>query len=98
MPFHVGGHKPHVPPSKRVVTIKDRLLVTMFGCVFILGGWLNIERGYEYGLNLWGEPVYAYGLILVGAIVIPLAWIPSGWIERAVAGRGRAKTDSRSDV
>jgi hypothetical protein len=93
MPFHISGHKPHAQP-KRVVSITSRLLVTMFGSLLIFGGVFRIQRGFDYVLNWWREPVYSYGLILAGVIVIPLAWIPTRWSEKVVdwaAKRSRAE-------
>jgi hypothetical protein len=85
MPFHPGGYKPHSQP-KRVASISNRLLVTMCGGVLIFGGVFRIQRGFEYTFNWWGDPVYAYGLIIAGVIVIPLAWIPARWTEKVFAG------------
>jgi hypothetical protein len=85
MPFHPGGHKPRSRP-KRVVSIKDRLVVTMFGGLLVFGGVFRIQRGFEYVLNWWREPVYAYGLIIAGLTVIPLAWIRTHWMDKVFAG------------
>jgi hypothetical protein len=84
MPFHVGGHKP-CPPPKRVVNIKDRLLVTAAGILLVFGGVFRIQHGAEYVLNWYREPVYAYGLIIAGVIVIPLGWMPARWSGKLVA-------------
>ena len=88
MPFHVGGHKPN-SQSKRAVSIKDRLLVTMCGALLIFGGVFRIRHGSDYVLNWWREPVYAYGSIVAGVFVIPVAWMPTRWIDRAVAWAGK---------
>jgi hypothetical protein len=92
MPFHVGGHKPLFQPPKRVVSIGDRLLVSMFGGVLIFGGVFRIRRGFDYILNWWGEPVYSNGLIIAGVIVILLGWVPTAWMEKAVAWGIRGTT------
>ena len=84
MPFHIGGHKPHSQP-KRVVGIKDRLLVTMLGSLLVFGGVFRIQHGYDYILNWWSEPAYSYGFIIAGVIVIPLAWIPGALSAKIVA-------------
>lgn len=83
MPFHLGGHKPRSTP-KHVVTIWDRLGVTLAGSILIVAGVYRIWRGAEYVINEWGLPVYAYGYIIAGVIVIPLAWFPTRWMEKAV--------------
>jgi hypothetical protein len=83
MPFHIGGHKPQSQP-KRVIGIADRLFVTMFGSLLIFGGVFRIQHGFDYILNWWGEPVYSYGMIIAGVIVIPLAWIPTRWSDKGV--------------
>jgi hypothetical protein len=92
MPFHVGGHKPQYQ-RKRVVGIKDRLLVSMAGSLLVFGGVFRIEHGAAYVLNWWSEPVYAWGLIIAGVIVIPLAWIPARWSDRVVAWAERMTRD-----
>ena len=57
----------------------------MCGGIAIFGGLFRIHRGVDYILNWWGDPVDSYGLILAGVIVIPLAWIPTAWAEKAIA-------------
>ena len=82
MPFHIGGHKPHPRPA-RTVSVASRLFVTLMGIVLIVGGVFRIQRGFDYVLNWWGEPVYSYGLIIAGVIVVPLAWVPTRWSDKA---------------
>jgi hypothetical protein len=84
VPFHVGGHKPHASPPKRVVRIRHRLLVTICGALGIFGGAFRIQNGFDHILNWWGAPVYLDGLIIGGVIVILLAWVPVAWMEKAV--------------
>ena len=69
---------------KRVVSIEDRLLVTMFGSILIFGGVFRIQHESDYILNWYREPVFAYGFIIAGVIVIPLAWIPARWSDKVV--------------
>src|SRR3954466_7981627 len=83
MPFHVGGHKPH--SSKRVVSVEDRFLLTMLGTLLVFGGVYRIQHGIYYGLNWLREPVYSYGAIITGVIVIPIAWTPTRWMDKVVA-------------
>ena len=49
------------------------------------GGVFRIQHGAEYVLNWYREPVYAYGLIIAGVIVIPLGWMPARWSGKLVA-------------
>jgi hypothetical protein len=66
----------------------------MCGALGIFGGVFRIRHGADYVLNWWGNPVDANGLIIAGVIVIILAWIPTSWMEKAVAWgvKGRAKS------
>ena len=72
MVFHASGHKPH-SQAKLEVSITNRLLVTMAGALLVFGGMFRAQNGAAYVLNWWREPIYAYGLIIAGIVVILVA-------------------------
>ena len=70
------------------------MLVTLFGAVLIFSGIFRIQHGAEYVLNWWREPVYAYGLIITGVILVPLGCLPTRWMDKLML---RAIKRSRFD-
>ena len=83
MRFHWSGHKP--PSHPKPVGIANRLLVTIWGSLLVFAGVFRMQHGAEYVLNWYREPVYAYGFIIAGVIIIPLAWIPTRWTDKAAS-------------
>jgi hypothetical protein len=84
----VGGHKPRLP-RKGGVRVRDRLLAIGFCAFLIVVGVFRIQHGTTYVLNWYREPVYSYGLIIAGVIVLPFALISSRWADKVFAWAAR---------
>jgi hypothetical protein len=84
MPFHVGGHKPQPARPKSVgFPVKNRLQTTAIGSLLLFGGLFRIKHGVFIVINWYGQPFSSHLMVIGGVIMILVALIPSGWIERA---------------
>jgi hypothetical protein len=89
MPFHVGGHKPQpTRPKSFGFPLKNRLQAIAVSCLLLFGGLFRIKHGVFIIINWYGAPISSHLMIVGGVIMILVALIPSGWIEKAASGPG----------
>jgi len=82
MPYHISGHKPKAPAKEFRVPLKHRLGFVAIGLFCILVGIYKQVNGPFAGHNWFNQPLYPITLIAVGVPVLPLALIPTAWLEK----------------
>lgn len=80
----------HIPPhAVHGTNWKARLKLVGAGAVCIAFGWLRIWAGVQVVSNAHRQPVFSYGLVALGIVLILFAAIPDKLIARAVAVKKR---------
>jgi hypothetical protein len=96
VPFHLGKHKPVAPPQRAAFGLKRRLQVAALGALVIFIGVFRLSRGVLSMINSYAMPVSSGALVATGAVLLFLAVIPTGWLEKTAAWLQRNGKHGRS--